>query len=100
MDGTSHENGIGGVPCGHDSPRRGKCDGEKYRCNRKAGDGHDRDRLIDPHGIAEHEIGDERDGGWAKKRSEEHTSALQSLMCTAYAVICLKNKNKQTNNHY
>src|SRR3546814_6681824 len=30
-------------------------------------------------------------------RSEEHTSELQSLMRTSYAVFCLQ-KNKQTNN--
>src|SRR3546814_3238167 len=30
-------------------------------------------------------------------RSEGHTSELQSLMRTSYAVFCLKNKNK--NNH-
>src|SRR3546814_2874057 len=29
-------------------------------------------------------------------RSEEHTSELQSLMRTSYAVFCLKKKNKQT----
>src|SRR3546814_5927045 len=29
-------------------------------------------------------------------RSEEHTSELQSLMRTSYAVFCLKNKKKQT----
>src|SRR3546814_3971547 len=28
-------------------------------------------------------------------RSEEHTSELQSLMRTSYAVFCLKKKNKQ-----
>src|SRR3546814_1872530 len=28
------------------------------------------------------------------ERSEEHTSELQSLMRTSYAVICLKKKNK------
>src|SRR3546814_7752361 len=28
------------------------------------------------------------------ERSEEHTSELQSLMRTSYAVFCLKNKNK------
>src|SRR3546814_8330363 len=28
------------------------------------------------------------------RRSEEHTSALQSLMCISYAVFCLKKKNK------
>src|SRR3546814_5317507 len=29
-----------------------------------------------------------------RKRSEEHTSELQSLMRISYAVFCLKNKNK------
>src|SRR3546814_7330592 len=29
------------------------------------------------------------------KRSEEHTSELQSLMRLSYAVFCLKKKNKQ-----
>src|SRR3546814_10265927 len=28
------------------------------------------------------------------RRSEEHTSELQSLMSNSYAVLCLKNKNK------
>src|SRR3546814_4116586 len=32
-------------------------------------------------------------------RSEEHTSELQSLMRTSYAVFCLKKKTKQTNTH-
>src|SRR3546814_10348991 len=32
-------------------------------------------------------------------RSEEHTSELQSLMRSSYAVFCLK-KNKNTNNTY
>src|SRR3546814_1380592 len=30
------------------------------------------------------------------KRSEEHTSELQSLMRISYAVFCLKKKNKYT----
>src|SRR3546814_6002754 len=33
-----------------------------------------------------------------KNRSEEHTSELQSLMRTSYAVICLKNKTNNTSN--
>src|SRR3546814_3919347 len=33
-----------------------------------------------------------------KKRSEEHTSELQSLMRISYAVFCLK-KKKKPNNH-
>src|SRR3546814_10697325 len=31
-------------------------------------------------------------GPWADKRSEEHTSELQSLMRISYAVFCLKKK--------
>src|SRR3546814_3666156 len=31
------------------------------------------------------------------RRSEEHTSELQSLMRISYAVFCLKKKNKPTN---
>src|SRR3546814_4726908 len=31
--------------------------------------------------------------GWERYRSEEHTSELQSLMRTSYAVFCLKKKN-------
>src|SRR3546814_5095903 len=42
-----------------------------------------------------------RDPGWRggdAARSEEHTSELQSLMRTSYAVFCLKKKNKQVLN--
>src|SRR3546814_9585694 len=35
--------------------------------------------------------------GFGLRRSEEHTSELQSLMRISYAVFCLKNK-KNTNN--
>src|SRR3546814_10046821 len=37
------------------------------------------------------------DGIEAVERSEEHTSELQSLMRTSYAVFCLKKKNKNNN---
>src|SRR3546814_778195 len=33
------------------------------------------------------------------RRSEEHTSELQSLMRISYAVFCLKKKNKTTHTH-
>src|SRR3546814_8851869 len=33
--------------------------------------------------------------GHVSERSEEHTSELQSLMRTSYAVLCLKKKQKQ-----
>src|SRR3546814_1847679 len=32
--------------------------------------------------------------GYSNRRSEEHTSELQSLMRISYAVFCLKKKNK------
>src|SRR3546814_4175842 len=35
-----------------------------------------------------------------KHRSEEHTSELQSLMRTSYAVFCLKHKNSCTSQIY
>src|SRR3546814_9709065 len=34
-----------------------------------------------------------------KRRSEEHTSELQSLMRISYAVFCLKKKKQKTNIH-
>src|SRR3546814_2666592 len=35
----------------------------------------------------------------SRVRSEEHTSELQSLMRTSYAVFCLKKKNKKQQTH-
>src|SRR3546814_7346602 len=35
------------------------------------------------------------EGGIVEARSEEHTSELQSLMRTSYAVFCLKKKTKK-----
>src|SRR3546814_4694219 len=35
-------------------------------------------------------------GGIARRRSEEHTSELQSLMRISYAVFCLKKKKYNT----
>src|SRR3546814_10555345 len=40
-------------------------------------------------------MNDKRIGAWNIKRSEEHTSELQSLMRISYAVFCLKKKKKQ-----
>src|SRR3546814_10226742 len=36
-------------------------------------------------------------GTGTRRRSEEHTSELQSLMRISYAVFCLKKKNKKYN---
>src|SRR3546814_5762566 len=37
--------------------------------------------------------------GSARRRSEEHTSELQSLMRISYAVFCLKKKKTNTEQH-
>src|SRR3546814_8178608 len=42
---------------------------------------------------AGHEVGVERLLSFARRRSEEHTFELQSLMRISYAVFCLKKKN-------
>src|SRR3546814_6908000 len=48
--------------------------------------------------LSEREYQLERGGTWDKgKRSEEHTSELQSLMRISYAVFCLKKKKKRKN---
>src|SRR3546814_2076431 len=48
-----------------------------------------------------HLRGDEGGGrAIAQPRSEEHTSELQSLMRTSYAVFCLKKKKLQSNTYY
>src|SRR3546814_15367736 len=41
-------------------------------------------------------LGGDRRAGQARRRSEEHTSELQSLMRISYAVFCLKKKKKHT----
>src|SRR3546814_5912622 len=38
--------------------------------------------------------------GFLVRRSEEHTSELQSLMRISYAVFCLKKKNTTTHTEY
>src|SRR3546814_6111578 len=48
-------------------------------------------RLLDQHDL--------RAIGLSTHRSEEHTSELQSLMRTSYAVFCLKKKKKETKKH-
>src|SRR3546814_6717325 len=55
-------------------------------------DGHERRRanLAAPHG--DHARARGAVGRGDLKRSEEHTSELQSLMRISYAVFCLKNK--------
>src|SRR3546814_2937847 len=69
-------------------------------------------RLPPTCGLRNHERSDRRRGprwGYAvdtvsarerqQPRSEEHTSELQSLMRSSYAVFCLKKKTKETRAH-
>src|SRR3546814_2921022 len=58
------------------------------------GDGDDRHQ-----GVLQRVAEVDRPAGEATGRSEEHTSELQSLMRSSYAVFCLKKKKKQMNNH-
>src|SRR3546814_6012277 len=49
---------------------------------------------------SDHRDGDDLLTAGLGLRSEEHTSELQSLMRTSYAVFCLKNKNQHTTIKY
>src|SRR3546814_10508113 len=49
--------------------------------------------VIDVHQDAE--VVQRRDRVWIERRSEEHTSELQSLMRISYAVFCLKKKKSK-----
>src|SRR3546814_1402039 len=42
---------------------------------------------------------EKREGVWKGRRSEEHTSELQSLMRISYAVFCLKKNTIQSRSH-
>src|SRR3546814_6774128 len=54
-------------------------------------------KVTDPKALlAEVERAQLRDTGCLEKRSEEHTSELQSLMRISYAVFCLTKNNKKT----
>src|SRR3546814_2794715 len=52
--------------------------------------------------VDEPDLGRETPGheAGARRRSEEHTSELQSLMRISYAVFCLKNKKKKMRHIY
>src|SRR3546814_6372324 len=83
----------GPQPCGSHSARRGDAAG-KLRADEP------RDRRARQCGNDAY--AQQRDGGAVRPeprscpdpRSEEHTSELQSLMRSSYAVFCLKKKNK------
>src|SRR3546814_3329367 len=75
--------------------RAGRAVPGRGRRDRQAGARGDRGR---PAGDGEGRCVRDRGRGAAarQKRSEEHTSELQSLMRNSYAVFCLKKKTKNT----
>src|SRR3546814_10745078 len=80
---------------GRGRPSRG--DDLAAQCRRRGQGGHrGRHQLQERHG-AERPSPARRCGRTlVERRSEEHTSELQSLMRISYAVFCLKKKNKHT----
>src|SRR3546814_2853416 len=63
--------------------------------------GNQRGSRHGPAGRGVHGISREIDRrGQGRRRSEEHTSELQSLMRITYAVFCLKKKNQKTRHKY
>src|SRR3546814_6670199 len=57
-------------------------------------------RIAGFHDSALLAVADNGDGFAGQRRSEEHTSELQSLMRISYAVFCLKKKQETTKHHY
>src|SRR3546814_7659799 len=77
--------------------RAGEGDALKRR-GRRAGHQADQHQQGRGSGTEKATNGHESDPHWLVfKRSEEHTSELQSLMRISYAVFCLKKKKKQHN---
>src|SRR3546814_5226039 len=76
--------------------------GQHWQDRRAEGDADDAERkLVQPVGeikVAQRSVGQPRDEEQLDQlvdlRSEEHTSELQSLMRSSYAVFCLKKKNR------
>src|SRR3546814_7738635 len=58
-----------------------------------------RNAALDIRFAARAEVMKVTDGMIAARRSEEHTSELQSLMRISYAVFCLKKKKKKLKHH-
>src|SRR3546814_5267031 len=67
----------------------------RHRCKNQS-ERHDSEQRADRFckGVAAYEQENEKHQGQA--RSEEHTSELQSLMRSSYAVFCLKKKKHET----
>src|SRR3546814_11822558 len=69
---------------------QGRADREDARRDRC-----DADQHSDAGAFAHHDRGHAREVAQERRRSEEHTSELQSLMRISYAVFCLKKKRQE-----
>src|SRR3546814_3972718 len=77
--------------------RDARQDGARRRNRERAGACRDEDRHGAVEAVAERLVDD--DPGEEQDRSEEHTSELQSLMRSSYAVFCLKKKKNNYDLH-
>src|SRR3546814_10303123 len=96
-DVCSSDLGEASAELGHED-FRGLEHGEHFIADtqRQALDGTGRDDCAEDAGRSlDFDLGNDRH----PQRSEEHTSELQSLMRTSYAVFCLKNKKKIPSHH-
>src|SRR3546814_6731406 len=77
-------------------------DDDEHRDQHALEEGVEQDRVdraehADHHAFEDQQRGEVLAHALAHRRSEEHTSELQSLMRTSYAVLCLKKTNNTTN---
>src|SRR3546814_8185607 len=87
---------VDGLPAGRAAACRGDGAVPGHRPHRGAG-GVGAGGVRRGGGAVRHHDGDRLRAEASRRRSEEHTSELQSLMRISYAVFCLK-KNKHTYN--
>src|SRR3546814_10004489 len=93
--------------CSSDLGGRRECEGPCHAAHAVRDEGHGlrgepgdkhQDQPVAPRHVRRGEGGKRRKGrcaGQQQRRSEEHTSELQSLMRISYAVFCLKKKKKK-----
>src|SRR3546814_2577626 len=75
---------------------RGQAEGREAEIVKRPAAVTEPDDVVHESGIRAHvAFGDGRHGHRHDRRSEEHTSELQSLMRISYAVFCLKKKKKK-----
>src|SRR3546814_7267035 len=82
------EVGVGELPLAGAEPGEVEAQHGKAALRQASGDARGGEDVL----VAGEAVGEERIGARPPRRSEEHTSELQSLMRISYAVFCLKKK--------